>query len=545
MSGFAGVSGDVLGPYLLASELGRGGMGVVYRALDQRLGRSVAVKVVQPAVAAAAGVTMDELKQKLRREAQLAARVMHPNVVTVFAFEEIGENAVIAMELVEGATLHSVLAGRERWSLTQAAHLLDQAADGVSAAHDLGIVHRDLKPGNLILTPEGRVKVLDFGIAKATSVDATAAVSRVAFGTVQYMAPEQILGKPVSPATDVWALGVILYETLAGVSAFGEGAAITIGMRVASEEPQFLREESLAHSVFGPLAPVLRCALSKQPEARYPTATALRDAIRATGVGPVSGPLAVPVFGPVPSPVLQLGAQRDGKPDPSLTDELNAASAGSSPTGQPVNSAPPVAGQSVSSHSYRPQTYALAIALATTLFAMVAVGLRQDTSSGAMGGAPTGGGPGKLPASQDAGSTTSDTSSTPPSAEPTVPERPPSRQENKPPSPRGTARPTAVRDSSPPPPPAAASADSGVRPTGKASIYIGSRTPGATLYINGVPKRTLSSLETIEIDAGDAVVITVRAENCSDWTRVYKLIPGQTEKIGLANPICNSTRDEP
>jgi eukaryotic-like serine/threonine-protein kinase len=544
MSDFVGVSGDVLGPYLLSSELGRGGMGVVYRALDQRLGRSVAVKVVQPAVAAAAGVTMDELKQKLRREAQLAARVMHPNVVTVFAFEEIGENAVIAMELVEGATLHSVLANRERWSLTQAAHLLDQAADGVAAAHDLGIVHRDLKPGNLILTPDGRVKVLDFGIAKATSVDATAAVSRVAFGTVQYMAPEQILGKPVSPATDVWALGVILYETLAGVSAFGDGAAITIGMRVASEEPQFLREESLAQSVFGALTPVLRCALSKQPEARYPTAAVFRNAIRATGVGPVSGPLAVPVFGPIPSPALRLGSPRDGQLDPSASVEPSASSAGSSPSAQPVNSAPHVAVSAVRSPSHRPQIWALAIALATTLFVIVAVGLRQDTTTyGA--GAPTSGTPAQPSSLPYSGVSEPDSSGPPPQAPPAQTATASPKRTEPPSRTRPPASPSPVPDSSLPQPPSAVLVDSMVRPLGKASIRIGSRTPGATLYINGGAKKTLSSLETIEIDAGDAVNITVKAERCSDWVRVIKLSPGQQETIGWANPTCTPTPDEP
>jgi len=541
MSGFIGVSGDVLGPYLLASELGRGGMGVVYRALDQRLGRSVAVKVVQPAVAAAAGVTMDELKQKLRREAQLAARVMHPNVVTVFAFEEIGENAVIAMELVEGATLHSVLAGRERWSLTQAAHLLDQAADGVSAAHDLGIVHRDLKPGNLILTPEGRVKVLDFGIAKATSVDATAAVSRVAFGTVQYMAPEQILGKPVSPATDVWALGVILYETLAGASAFGEGAAITIGMRVASEEPQLLREESLAQSVFGPLTPVLRCALSKQPEARYPTAAVFRDAIRATGVGPVSGPLAVPVFGPMLSPTLRLGSSRDGQLAPSAEVEPSASSAGSSPAAQPVHSAPQVPGHALGSPAHRPQTYALALALATTLFVMVAVGLRQDSTGGRGGGGAPRQDTASIPPETDtppntAGEETdADAAPAPAAANPPTNSSP--RQVEAPATQKSSTRPLIVRDSPTPPPPSPVATDTVVSTSGKATIRIGSRVPEATLYVNGVVRKVIKDIENIEIDAGESTLI-VTAKGCTNWEMKVTLSPGEVRRINLANPNC-------
>jgi eukaryotic-like serine/threonine-protein kinase len=395
---------QLLGPYELHAELGRGGMGIVYRATDKRLGRMVALKVVQPVVAVAAGISMNDLKAKLRQEAQLAARVMHPNVVTVFAFEELGENAVIAMELVEGPTLHDVLVSGARWTIEQAARLIEQAADGVAAAHALGIVHRDIKPGNLMLATDGRVKVLDFGIAKATSVDASAAVSRVTFGTVQYMAPEQVLGRPVSPATDVWALGVILYEVVTGTSAFGDGAAVTIGMRVAGEEPAMLLDDRTGSQVFGPLFPVLKGALVKQPAGRIPTAGHLRDAVRAIVGGPVSGPVAVsaplvappPAPPPAPKPVPAPKPARARKQAPGVQPQPAAVPAPVPPPPAPPSSPVPTGDQQapISVPRTGPRMASrrvrlIAGALAATLTLLVVLGILSALpggSSGAGGG---------------------------------------------------------------------------------------------------------------------------------------------------------------
>ncbi len=269
----------MLAAYELHEEIGRGGMGVVYRATDTRLGRVVALKIVHKSVAEAAGIPVDELRKRLRQEAQLAARVIHSNVVTVFAYEEVGDDALIAMELVNGRTLAELIRRGQRWSPRDAALLLAQAADGVAAAHQVGVIHRDLKPGNVMIADGGRCKVLDFGIAKAVTSDLAAAVSRTTFGTVQYMAPEQVLGRAATTATDVWALALIGYELITGAPAFGDGAAITIGMRVAGEEPPMLADNSKSVQLFGPLAEVLSRALNKQESARYRDAAALRDAL--------------------------------------------------------------------------------------------------------------------------------------------------------------------------------------------------------------------------------------------------------------------------
>jgi len=423
---------QLLGPYELHAELGRGGMGIVYRATDKRLGRMVALKVVQPVVAVAAGISMNDLKAKLRQEAQLAARVMHPNVVTVFAFEELGENAVIAMELVEGPTLHDVLVSGARWTIEQAARLIEQAADGVAAAHALGIVHRDIKPGNLMLATDGRVKVLDFGIAKATSVDASAAVSRVTFGTVQYMAPEQVLGRPVSPATDVWALGVILYEVVTGTSAFGDGAAVTIGMRVAGEEPAMLLDDRTGSQVFGPLFPVLKGALVKQPAGRIPTAGHLRDAVRAIVGGPVSGPVAVsaplvaplpppppaPAPPPAPKPVPAPKPARARKQAPVVEPQPAVVPAPAPPPATPPSSSVPTGEQQAPISVPRTgprmasrRVQLIAGALAATLTLLVVLGIWSALPGGSSGG---GGGGSSVAGGNSSGN--GETSDSPPPA---------------------------------------------------------------------------------------------------------------------------------
>lgn len=283
--------GMVLGPYVLESELGRGGMGVVYRALDTRLGRAVALKLVQRGVASEIGLSIADLRARLRREAQLGARITHHNVVTVYAYDEVGDDSLVAMELVEGPTLADLLAGGKRWSPAEAARLLAQAADGIAAAHALGIVHRDLKPANLILTRDGRCKVLDFGIAKLTTADGAQPLSRTTFGTVQYMSPEQILGHPTGPATDVWSLGTIAYELVSGVTLFSRTSAITSATQItrgvrfetgaqwtkASDQAVVFAQE------VGVIFPFLQHALQIDPRARLHDGHAARDALLSAG----------------------------------------------------------------------------------------------------------------------------------------------------------------------------------------------------------------------------------------------------------------------
>ena len=215
--------GTRIGPYEVLSVLGAGGMGEVFRARDTKLNRDVALKVLRPDVDGHADRTA-----RFRREAQTLAALNHPHIAAIYGFEEAGGISALVLELVEGQTLADrIAAGRP--PLGDALAIARQIAEALEAAHEKGILHRDLKPANVSITPDGRVKVLDFGLAKVldsaehgdSTVTAFRTGSGVVMGTPAYMSPEQARGDAVGRQTDIWAFGGVLYELLTGVSAFG------------------------------------------------------------------------------------------------------------------------------------------------------------------------------------------------------------------------------------------------------------------------------------------------------------------------------------
>jgi Tol biopolymer transport system component len=226
--------GTLIGPYEIAAFIGAGGMGEVYRARDTRLGRSVALKILPDTL-----LPDPEQLARFRREAQLLASLNHPHIAAVYGLEEAEGRLAIALELVEGEGLEARLA-RGPLAIGELVMVARQIAEGLEAAHERGIVHRDLKPANVKLTPEGSVKILDFGLAKALEQDAVeatppASAATVAqhiatagliVGTAAYMAPEQARGKPVDKRADVWAFGVLLYEMVTGRRPF-EGETLS------------------------------------------------------------------------------------------------------------------------------------------------------------------------------------------------------------------------------------------------------------------------------------------------------------------------------
>src|SRR5512138_2530536 len=215
-------AGTRLGPYEILAPLGAGGMGEVYRARDTRLERDVAIKALPSEFA-----RDPERLGRFRREAQTLAGLNHPNIAAIYGLEEADRTPHLVLELVEGESLATRLA-RGPLAVRDALQVAIQIAAAVEAAHERGIVHRDLKPGNVMLTPAGTVKVLDFGLAKSdagrdSSPDlATPAVQPEAtavgmiVGTAAYMSPEQARGKPVDRRSDVWSFGCVLFECLAG-----------------------------------------------------------------------------------------------------------------------------------------------------------------------------------------------------------------------------------------------------------------------------------------------------------------------------------------
>ncbi len=296
----ASLIGRAIGPYQVEREIGRGGMGVVYLARDTRLGRPVALKAV------GRGGTDPAGRARLRREARAAASLAHPGIATVYALEEDGDDCYLITEYLQGRTLRDELADGPRpygrWRLVAIA-----IAVAVGAAHVQGLVHRDLKPENVMRTETGAIKVLDFGLARETTLLASGATPTITqdgalIGTPGYMAPEQIRGQTIDARTDIFAVGVLLYELAAGVHPFGVGApsggaADPAGMvaagdvlaRIVAEEPPPLETRSALPPA---AAAVVAKALAKQPEARYADGRELAAALRA---------LPVPALTPLPS----------------------------------------------------------------------------------------------------------------------------------------------------------------------------------------------------------------------------------------------------
>src|SRR5262245_13227439 len=210
-------AGSRVGAYEITGAIGAGGMGEVYRAKDSRLKREVALKVLRSSVAQDA-----ERLARFQREAEVLASLNHPHIAQIYGVEEAGGATTLVMELVEGETLAERIA-RGPIAVDEALAIAWQIADAVEAAHARGVVHRDLKPGNVKLTPDGTVKVLDFGIAKALDarttgapVTTSATQTGAVLGTPAYMSPEQARGTSVDERADIWAFGCVLFEMLAG-----------------------------------------------------------------------------------------------------------------------------------------------------------------------------------------------------------------------------------------------------------------------------------------------------------------------------------------
>src|SRR5678815_2285958 len=220
--------GKQISHYRVTSQLGQGGMGVVYLAEDINIGRRVVLKLLKADLA-----SDPRMEERFHREARACAAVTHPNITTIFEVNRHEGSWYICMEFIEGETLRAILGRRGALPLAEAVRIAACAADALGAAHDIGIVHRDMKPENIMITTTGQVKVLDFGLAAFTDslrqpldiamMDTAAerlTSHGVAIGTLHYMSPEQSTGKTVTPAADVFSLGAVLYESVAGLPPF-------------------------------------------------------------------------------------------------------------------------------------------------------------------------------------------------------------------------------------------------------------------------------------------------------------------------------------
>jgi len=267
--------------YEILAPLGAGGMGEVYRARDGRLERDVALKVLPAEVA-----SRPERLERFQREARAVAALNHPNIVTLHSMEESEGVRFLTMELVEGQTLATLL-GSRGLPVSRALDLVIPLAEALVAAHERGIVHRDLKPSNIMVTREGRVKVMDFGLAKLFPADSDAELSRAAtldalvsspgtvVGTAPYMSPEQLRGAPVDARTDLFAFGVVLYELLAGRRPFDGITTADVMSAILRQEPDPL--DALRPDIPPHLARILRRCLAKDPDRRIQTSKDVRN----------------------------------------------------------------------------------------------------------------------------------------------------------------------------------------------------------------------------------------------------------------------------
>lgn len=261
-----------LGQYEILAELGRGGMGVVYRGLDPVIRRPVAIKTIRLSEITEPG-EREAMQERLEREAQSAGILSHPSIVTVYQFGYQDDIAFLAMEYVDGENL-AALMSRERLSRDQITYTLREAAGALDYAHRNGVIHRDIKPANILLAREGRVKIADFGVARL--VWSTLTRTGFAVGSPLYMAPEQVQSRNVDGRADQYALAVVAYELLTGDKPFQAETLTGLLFKIVYEEPDLtaLRSDSEAAR----LEPVLRKALAKQPGDRYESCTELAEA---------------------------------------------------------------------------------------------------------------------------------------------------------------------------------------------------------------------------------------------------------------------------
>jgi serine/threonine-protein kinase len=283
--------------YQLEELIATGGMGSVYRALDQHLGRPVAIKVLKPSLADDA-----MFLERFRREARAAAMVNHPNVARVFDYGERRSEPFIVMELVDGETLAERIDRQGRLPWREAFAIAAQVARALAAAHAHGVVHRDVKPANILLDASGQVKVTDFGIARAARATTLTRPGMV-LGSANYVAPEQAQGNPVAPAADLYSLGCVLFEAVTGSTPYRGPNAVAIATQHVSADVPDPRE--LVPDLPAEAATLVMRSLRKDPAARFPSGSAMADAL-AAAAAPGRAPrrddptVAMPAVRPVP-----------------------------------------------------------------------------------------------------------------------------------------------------------------------------------------------------------------------------------------------------
>lgn len=271
-----------LGRYQLTRVLGQGAMGVVYEGLDPALGRPVAVKTILRSALHDADTAADT-SARFVREAQAIARLSHPHIVMVFDFGEEGDVAYFVMEFVRGRDLKTALDDGESFSIAETVRIIGELLAALDFAHQHGVVHRDVKPANVMIDAAGHVKLTDFGVARLADSNGERTMAGTMVGTPSYMSPEQILGQPVGSRTDIFAVGIILYQCLTGIKPFLGPGTWAIQKQIVHDDPV---PPSVARPEIDPaFDAVVAKALAKEPLARFASAAEFADALRAAAKG--------------------------------------------------------------------------------------------------------------------------------------------------------------------------------------------------------------------------------------------------------------------
>jgi eukaryotic-like serine/threonine-protein kinase len=282
--------GQEIGTYKIQSLLGSGGMGEVYLALDTKLNRKVALKILPPQF-----VVDIERISRFEREARVLSSLNHPNLITIYEVAHLDGRHLIAMEFVDGKTLRELSGGKLK--LKEVLSIASQVAEALVAAHQAGVIHRDIKPDNIMVRADGYVKVLDFGLAKPSDLPTTGpeiaveTQAGVVMGTLAYMSPEQATGEPLDQRADIWSLGVVLYELVTGAAPFREEMRVATINAILNTDPDSVRHSN--PNLPAELDHIVAKALEKDRELRYQTASDFRADLRRllrTMDSSVSGP---------------------------------------------------------------------------------------------------------------------------------------------------------------------------------------------------------------------------------------------------------------
>ncbi|MGB5081432.1 MAG: serine/threonine-protein kinase [Burkholderiales bacterium] len=311
----------LLGRYEIVAELGKGAMGVVYRANDPMLNRMVAIKTINMEEAGHEG--MAEYEARFYTEAKAAGGLNHPNVIIIYDIGKSGHLVYMAMEYIEGRELREMLVEGQPLPVLQAVEIAAQVGEGLAYAHQHHVVHRDIKPANIMITPEGRAKIADFGIARMRSSE-TRTQTGVILGSPKYISPEQVVGKRADHRSDIFSLGVILYQSLTGVTPFnGEGLSALM-YQITNHDP-------VPPSAVNPQVPVMldyiiAKVLAKSPDARYQSAADFANDLRECRVqmetGQQGAGAVITATRPIPPVTLASVGSLDSGPEGDSGEEI-------------------------------------------------------------------------------------------------------------------------------------------------------------------------------------------------------------------------------